>query len=223
MEGASMAAGSPAAGPETSEHGLKKNAIGFLDGLIIGISSTAPAYSLAAVLAIVVVQVGVQAPAVLLGRFVPMFLIASSFYYMNRADPDCGTSFSWITRAIGPGAGWLGGWAICTTGILVVGSLADVAAFYIFDLATLDSLRDSKVAVTMFAILIILVMTAICVIGTELSARFQRVLIFAQVAALLLFGIVAIVQASPPGTRRPARSTRRCRGSTPSTSAAPTR
>jgi hypothetical protein len=50
----------------TSEHGLKSNAIGFLDGLIIGIASTAPAYSLAAVLAIVVVGVGVQAPAVLL-------------------------------------------------------------------------------------------------------------------------------------------------------------
>ena len=47
---------------------------------------------------------------------------------MNRADPDCGTSFSWITRAIGPCAGWLGGWAICTTGILVIGSLADVVA-----------------------------------------------------------------------------------------------
>jgi hypothetical protein len=61
-----------------SEHGLKKDAIGFIDGLIIGIASTAPAYSLAAVLAIVVVAVGVQAPAVLLASFVPMFLIASS-------------------------------------------------------------------------------------------------------------------------------------------------
>jgi hypothetical protein len=45
-----------------SEHGLKKDAIGFIDGLIIGIASTAPAYSLAAVLAIVVVTVGVRPP-----------------------------------------------------------------------------------------------------------------------------------------------------------------
>ena len=191
----SSAAAAPAAGaPQTSEHGLKKDAIGFLDGLVIGISSTAPAYSLAAVLAIVVVQVGVQAPAVLLVSFIPMFLIASAFYYMNRADPDCGTSFSWVTRAIGPSAGWLGGWAICTTGILVVGSLADVAAFYIFDLFGLDSLRDDKVAVTIFAILIIIVMTTICVLGTELSAHFQRFLIFAQVAALLIFGVVALIK-----------------------------
>jgi amino acid transporter len=184
----------PDQGAERGEKGLKKDAIGFIDGLIIGIASTAPAYSLAAVIAIVVVGVGVQAPAVLLASFVPMFLIASSFYYMNRADPDCGTSFSWITRAIGPSAGWIGGWAICTTGIIVIGSLADVAAYYTFDLFSLDGLRDSKTAVTIFAILIIALMTAICVLGTELSARLQRVLIFAQVGALLAFGIVALTK-----------------------------
>jgi amino acid transporter len=184
----------PDEGAERGAKGLKKNAIGFVDGLIIGIASTAPAYSLAAVLGIVVVGVGVQAPAVLLASFVPMFLIASAFYYMNRADPDCGTSFSWVTRAIGPGAGWLGGWAICTTGIIVIGSLADVAAYYSFDLVTLDSLRDSKTAVTIFAIVIIAAMTAVCVIGTELSALLQRVMIFAQVGALLVFGIVALVK-----------------------------
>jgi amino acid transporter len=184
----------PDEGAERGEKGLKKNAIGFIDGLIIGIASTAPAYSLAAVIAIVVVGVGVQAPAVLLASFVPMFLIAASFYYMNRADPDCGTSFSWVTRAIGPSAGWIGGWAICTTGIIVVGSLADVAAYYTFDLFSLDGLRDSRTAVTIFAIAIIAAMTVVCVLGTELSALLQRLLIFAQVGALLIFGIVALVK-----------------------------
>jgi amino acid transporter len=184
----------PDEGAERGEKGLKKNAIGFIDGLVIGVASTAPAYSLAAVLGIVVVGVGVQAPAVLLASFIPMFLIASAFYYMNRADPDCGTSFSWVTRAIGPSAGWIGGWAICTTGIIVIGSLADVAAFYTFDLFSLDSLRDDKTAVTIFAIVVIALMTAVCVIGTELSAMLQRVLIFAQVGALLAFGIVALAK-----------------------------
>ena len=184
----------PDQGAQVGDKGLKKDAIGFIDGLIIGIASTAPAYSLAAVIAIVVVGVGVQAPAVLLAAFVPMFLIASAFYYMNRADPDCGTSFSWVTRAMGPSLGWVGGWAICTTGIIVIGSLADVGAYYTFDLFGLDSLRDSKTAVTIFAIIIIAVMTAVCVIGTELSATVQRVMIFAQVGALLLFALVALIK-----------------------------
>ena len=99
--------------PEVSEHGLKEDAIGFRDALIIGIASTAPAYSLAAVIGLVVVTVGVQAPAVLLAYFVPMFFVATAFYYMNRADQDCGTTFSWVTRAMGPWLGWIGGWAIC--------------------------------------------------------------------------------------------------------------
>ena len=189
-----MEASTPPVDEGRSEHGLKKDAIGFLDGLIIGIASTAPAYSLAAVLAIVVVLVGVQAPAVLLASFVPMFLIASSFYYMNRADPDCGTSFSWVTRALGPSLGWVGGWAICTTGIIVIGSLADVGAFYIFDILSLDSLRDNKTAVTIFAIVIIGAMTVICVLGTELSAHFQRFMIGAQVLAMLIFAAVAIIK-----------------------------
>jgi amino acid transporter len=203
-----MEAATPAA--ERSEHGLRKDAIGFVDGLIIGIASTAPAYSLAAVLAIVVVTVGVQAPAVLLASFVPMFLIASAFYYMNRADPDCGTTFSWVTRALGPALGWVAGWAVCTTGIIVIGSLADVGAYYTFDILGLDGLRDSKAAVTIFAIVIIGLMTWICVLGTELSAHVQRFMIAAQVIALLIFAGVALIKVAagdaPEGSVDPSLS-----------------
>jgi len=177
-----------------SEHGLKQNAIGFVDALVIGLASTAPAYSLAAVIGLVVVSVGVQAPAVLLASFIPMFAIAAAFYYMNRADQDCGTTFSWVTRAMGPWAGWMGGWAICTTGILVVGSLADVAARYFYLLVGAEGTADSKLAVTLLAVAIIAVMTLVCVLGTELSARVQNIMIGAQVLALIVFAVVALAK-----------------------------
>jgi amino acid transporter len=180
--------------PETGDKGLKSNAIGFLDALIIGLASTAPAYSLAAVIGLVVVTVGAQAPAVLLASFVPMFFVATAFYYMNRADQDCGTTFSWVTRAMGPWAGWIGGWAICVTGILVIGSLADVAARYTYLLFGLEGAAGSKVAVTTLAVIYIAVMTAVCVLGTELSARVQDVMIIAQVGALLIFAVVALAR-----------------------------
>ena len=48
--------------------------------------------------------------------FVPMLLIASAYNYMNKADPDCGTSFAWVTRAMGPQLGWITGWVIEQTG-----------------------------------------------------------------------------------------------------------
>lgn len=191
MEAASATAATAPAEAEVGDKGLKKNSIGFLDGLAIGLDSTAPAYSLAAVIGSIVVAVGVQAPAVLIVSFVPMFFIAGAFYYLNKVDQDCGTTFSWVTRTLGPWAGWIGGWAIFTTGVLVVGSLADVAAYYIYDLFGMDSLRDSRPAVIAFAVVIIVVMTTICVIGTELSAKVQRVLALSQVGALLLFIAVA--------------------------------
>jgi hypothetical protein len=94
MESASVAADRPVAA-ETGEKGLKKDATGFVDGLSVGLASTAPAYSLAAVLGSIVVAVGVKAPGIQLLSFVPMFFIAAAFYYMNRVDTDCGTTFSW--------------------------------------------------------------------------------------------------------------------------------
>ena len=94
-------------GSAPGEKGLKSNAISWVSNVVIGTASVAPAYSLAATLGfIVAVQgVGLSAPAVLLVSFLPMFCIAFAYNYMNRADPDCGTSFAWVTRAMGPHLG----------------------------------------------------------------------------------------------------------------------
>ena len=117
----SAAAAAPA-GAEPGGKGLKSNAIGYLTNLVISIASVAPAYSLAATLGFIVAidGMGVHAPAVMIVSFIPMLLIAAAYYYMNRADPDCGTSFTWVTRAMGPQAGWLTGWAIVVADVVVM-------------------------------------------------------------------------------------------------------
>lgn len=210
MESAAVpSSDSPPAGAH-HDKGLKEDAITFSDGLVIALASTAPAYSLAAVIGSIVVIVGFQAPAALLLSFVPMFFIAAAFYYMNRADQDCGTSFSWVTRAIGPQSGWITGWAICVTGILVIGSLADVAAYTFYDLIGADSLVESEFAVIALALALITVMTLICVIGTELSANLQKGLMVLQIVPLLLFAAVAIFKVfsgdAPPAAVDPSLS-----------------
>ncbi|WP_369274372.1 APC family permease [Streptomyces sp. R11] len=179
------------AGPPQSA-GLKPNAIGFVDALVIGLNATSPAYSLAAAIGPVVALVGVYAPGVMLASFVPMLLIASAFYYLNKVDQDCGTTFSWVTRAMGPWAGWLGGWAITMTGVLVIGSLADVAVTFALLAFGLDSWAENEFVRQLLTVLLIVVMTAVCVIGTEVSARVQNVLILAQVACLIAFAVVAL-------------------------------
>ncbi|MGW9438101.1 APC family permease [Streptomyces sp. NPDC055607] len=172
--------------------GLKPGAIGFVDALVIGLNSTSPAYSLAAAIGPLVVLVGVYAPGVMLASFVPMLLIASAFFHLNKADQDCGTAFSWVTRAMGPWAGWFGGWAVTMTGVLVVGSLADVAVTYGLLAVGLDDWAGDGLRHKVLTVALILVMTTVCVIGTEASARLQNVLIIAQVACLLAFAAVAL-------------------------------
>jgi amino acid transporter len=179
----------------SAEPELKHGAIGFIDALVIGLASTSPAYSLAAVIGSIVALVGVYAPGVLLASFVPMLLIASAFFYLNKVDPDCGTTFSWVTRAMGPWFGWIGGWAISMTGVLVVGSLADVAVRFGLRAFGLDDLAENTPVVMVLTVLVIIAMTALCVIGTEVTAKFQNVLILAQVVSLLIFAVVALYRA----------------------------
>jgi amino acid transporter len=182
--------------PGVVDKGLKKDALGFVSSCVIGVASTAPGYSLAASLGFVVAVagVGLQAPAVMLIAFVPMLLIASAYYYMNRADPDCGTTFSWATRALGPSTGWLGGWAIVVADVIVMANLAQIAGLYSFLLVGWQSAADSTFAVTLVGVVWIAIMTTICVIGIELSARTQVGLLGAEIVTLVLFSVVALVK-----------------------------
>src|ERR1700694_186784 len=90
------------------EKGLKAGALGFVSSVVIGVASTAPAYSLAATLGAITAIAGIsyQAPVVIVLAFVPMLLVALAFKYLTQADPDCGTTFTWGARAFGPTAGW---------------------------------------------------------------------------------------------------------------------
>jgi len=96
--------------------GLRDGALGLLSGVVVGLASMAPAYSLAATLGLIVASgggplSGVKAPAVVLISFIPMYLIAVACPELNEAEPDCGTTFTWASRAFGPIVGWLGvGW-----------------------------------------------------------------------------------------------------------------
>jgi amino acid transporter len=176
------------------QKGLKSNAIGFASSVVIGVASTAPGYSLAAVLGLVVATqgVGVQAPAVFLVAFVPMLLVAMAYKYMNKADPDAGTTFSWVTKAFGPNAGWVAGWAIVVADIIVMANLAQIAGLYSFLLFGIDD--PSTLAVTAVGVVWIAVMTYICVIGIELNARTQRWLLTAEIVTLAIFAVVALVR-----------------------------
>jgi amino acid transporter len=192
-----------AEGAAPLDKGLKQNAIGFVSSCVIGVASTAPGYSLAATLGFLALAVGVQTPAILLVAFIPMLLIAVAYYFLNRADPDCGTTFSWVTRALGPHLGWFGGWAIVVADIVVMANLAQIAGLYTFLLFGAEGAAASTFWVTFVGVIWIAIMTAVVTIGIELSARTQWFLLGAEYLILIAFAVVAL---SKVYTQDPANS-----------------
>jgi amino acid transporter len=200
MESLAIPADTPAAvAIDTSApgaKGVKPNAIGYATNVVIAVASVAPAYSLATTLGFITVigGVGMHAPGVLILAFVPMLLVSLGYRYLNLANPDCGTTFAWATRALGPQLGWLNGWAIFVADVIVMASLADIASVYTFKLVSWNAAAGSNTAIIIGSVVWIVLMTWICYRGIELSARLQQFLLSLEVAVLALFAIVALVK-----------------------------
>lgn len=194
--------------PEAAGTGLRAGAIGFASNVAIGVASTAPAYSLAATLGLLVsvAGVGTHAPAVLLVSFVPMFCISVAYRALNRADPDCGTSFAWVTRALGPRLGWTTGFAIFAADVIVMATLSEIAGKYLFILVGWRGAASSTLGLAVAATAFIALMTWVAYRGVELSARVQQGLLALELAILAVFSVVALAKvyiSAPAGSVQP--------------------
>lgn len=175
---------------------LKRGAISYLSNIVIGVASTAPAYSLAATIGFIAVISGMttHTPAVIIVSFLPMVCIAVAYKYLNNADPDCGTTFSWMSRAMGAGWGWVGGWAVLFADIVVNANQAQIAGSYGFKLFDLNAASNSTLDVTILGVVFIALLTWICWKGIELSARTQQFLLGFEMVTLIIFSVVALVK-----------------------------
>ncbi|MCU1489199.1 MAG: amino acid permease-associated region [Acidimicrobiaceae bacterium] len=178
------------------EKGLKSGALGLVSSVVVGVASTAPAYSLAATVGFVIAGVGLQTPIVAILAFVPILLVSFGYKELNRADPDCGTTFTWTTRAFGPKTGWWNGWAIVAADVLVMASLAQIAGQYLFLLFNNHSIGNNPSSgwVLLVGIAWIVTMTYICYRGIELSANIQKALLGIELTMLLVLSVVALVK-----------------------------
>jgi amino acid transporter len=175
------------------EKGLASNAIGLKESVVIGLASTAPAYSLAATLGYLILEVGQFSAASILVAFVPMLFTAFAYRELNRAVPDSGTSFTWGAKAFGPRVGWMGGWAVALSGTIFLANAAEVAAYYLLTaigemgVPVATDLAGNKWATLTLGALSIALMTWVSYRGIQISSRVQNVLIVFQYGALALF------------------------------------
>ena len=189
----------------TGQKGLKTGALGLASSVVVGMASTAPAYSLAAALGFIVLGgetlVGFQAPGIIILAFIPMFFISVAYKELNRVEPDCGTVFTWAARAFGTRTGWMGGWALMAADIIVMANLAQIAGSYsftfvgeVFNNPDIAAISGDVLWSTIAGLVWIFVMTWIAYRGVEISARLQYWLLAIEVVVLIAFAAVALVR-----------------------------
>ncbi len=120
--------------------------------------------------------------------------IAYAYRELNRVAPDCGTTFTWATKAFGPMTGWMGGWGIVAADVIVMASLAQIAGSYFFQLIGAQGLAAEKWPVFLVGALWIVLLTYVCYRGIEVSARFQFVMLAIEVVFLVIFSVVALTK-----------------------------
>jgi amino acid transporter len=183
---------SGSAATPTTGKGLQAGALGLWGNTVIGLGATAPAYSLAATLGYVVLAVHDKAPAMFIVAFLPMLLVAVAYRELNRAAPDCGTTFTWGTKAFGPWVGWMGGWGVAVSAIIVLANVAEISAVYTLRFLGLDAAADNLGIRVALGLVFIIGMTYVSYRGITLSEKIQNVLIIVQFAVLGIISIGAL-------------------------------
>jgi amino acid transporter len=184
-------------GMAQSARGLKSGSISFVQSTAIGLASTAPAYSLAATLGFVVALVGPQTLLLVPLAFIPMFFSSWANKEMNRADPDCGTSFTWAARALGPRTGWyLGGWGTIASALLAMASYSQITGQYLFLFVGARHIGNDATSIWVLLVGLAFIggLSYLCYRGIEVSARIQVALLVLEIVLLMLMSVVALVK-----------------------------
>ncbi len=192
---------------DLQDKGLSHNAVGLLGGTVLGISSVAPAYALTATIGILVAEAGPMMAVVIIAGFLPMFFAAYAYRELNKVAPDCGTSFTWTTKAFGPYVGWLGGWAAVLATVIVLSNLAGVAVQFLyqfigdlFNNEHIAGLWDNKPINVLTCLAFLAIATAVAYRGITTTEHVQFFLVGFQMLVLLVFTVMAFAKAGSSET-----------------------
>lgn len=195
--------------PEAAGPQLRGNTLNLFDTTAIAVASVAPAYSIAATTFLLIAAVGLGSPAIVLISFLPVLFIAFAYYFMNRRDPNCGASYSWLAATLNPYVGWFNGWVQTAASVLFCIAAPALAGYN--TLALLQSFgwisskaASSTVLTALIGLAWLIVVSAMVIYGIRLTANFQWVMVGLEYLVVLAFSITGLVRAlgsHPAGSR----------------------
>lgn len=192
---------------DLQEKGLSAGSVGLIGGIILAISCVAPAYTLTATIGLVGADDGTKIPVIFIAGFIPMFFAAFAYRELNKVAPDCGTSFTWTTKAFGPYIGWIGGWAAILATVIVISNLAGVAVQFVYQFIgdlfgnqTISDLWENRAINVATCVLFLAAATYVAYRGITTTERLQFILVGFQLVVLAFFAVTAIVKSSSSAT-----------------------
>jgi amino acid transporter len=194
--------------PQPTAPSLRAGELNLFDSTVVAVSSVAPAYSLAATIGLLFVAVAYAGPAVIIVSFVPMLFIAIAYFYLNRKDPNCGASYAWISKLVGPDIGWFNGWIQLAASVLFCVAAPLLAGSYTLQFFHSIGWISAATAGEMWltaaiGALWLAAITFITVYGVRWTANAQWVFLIIQYTVLIvasIWGIVKVAVEHPPGS-----------------------
>jgi amino acid transporter len=160
------------------------------DAIIMGLSSSGPAQTIAVSLAGLVAVSGYGGIIPILICFVPMLGIAVAYQRLNRWDQSSGATYTWVAKVFHPYLGFLSGWMILLYYTLGTTTLTIPAGVYTLQLFA-PSQVDNHLAVFALGALWNLLVTALAIAGLKIVARFEWVIVVFEYVVLMLVAAVA--------------------------------
>jgi amino acid transporter len=165
--------------------------VGLGDAIILGLSSSGPAQTLAVSLAALVAASGYGGVIPILICFVPMMGIAIAYQRLNRWDQSSGATYTWVARVFHPYLGFLSGWMILLYYTLGTTTLTIPAGVYTIALLA-PSFIDNHWAIFITGALWNSFITVLAVAGLKIVARFEWLIVVFQYTVLLIVAAVAL-------------------------------
>lgn len=176
---------------QTGIHKLFRT-LSLADLSILASSSMAPAYSLAAVMGLVVAAAGTGAPLALIVSTIPIAFIAIGFMRLATQRPSAGGAYTWARMAFGDHPGWF------TAVLIIIGyyfgtiACAFPAGVYTINIL-LPHATPSPLAIALAAICWTAFSAYFVIIGARPTARLSAVFLGAEVIALVLIAVLALL------------------------------
>lgn len=178
-----------AGGRAGAAEGLRADALGGLDAIVLGMAGSAPAYSIATTTAALVAAVGTAGPAALLACGIPMIGIALAYRDLGARLPHAGAAYAWVGRALGPVPGYLAGWALVLAATLFMAAGSLPAGSVTLSLVA-PALADDTTLVTAVGAAWFALMAVLVVVGARRTARVQWAMSGLELLLLCAFGLL---------------------------------